>query len=331
MSTNSESYDAVDSLPNSQLDNIKNLLHLFNGILYATVASIPIFFKWLFHLFLPPPLKNISGQLALITGSSAGIGRAIAMRLAREGCHIAIVNRNLKMGQKVAEEIRAQYKVKAIAFEADVSKCEDVKRLKREVEESLGNVDILVNNAGLLSLENSLLEGNDEDYQRVVDVNLTSYFWTTRAFLPGMMERKKGHIVSVSSLITKISVFGTIAYTTTKYGNIGFMEALNEDLKFFGYSDCIKTTTVLPTLVGTQRKHSQMVEAISKIPVSNVYAIAKDIVYGMQRNRRIFSVPQSAGLVGIFSWFPDDACFLGKLKLMDKSKLDEFMKIRAKK
>jgi short-subunit dehydrogenase len=112
------------------------------------------------------------------------------------------------------------------------------------------------------------------------------------------MERRRGHVVSVSSLITKLPIFGTVAYTATKFGNVGFMEALHEDLCFFGYSDCIKTTTVLPTLVGTQKKHSQMIETISDIPVANVHAVARDIVVGMRQNRRQFVVPQSAGLIG---------------------------------
>lgn len=177
MSTSGSSYDTVDSKRVSQLENLKSLYLILKAIAFAALASIPIFLKWTFHLFCPPPLKKISGQLALITGGSAGIGKAVALRLAREGCHIAIVNRNLEMGQKVAEEIQTLYKVKAAAFQVDVANRKDMIRLKREVEETLGNVDILVNNAGLLSLENSILEGDDEDYQNVVDTNLTSYFW----------------------------------------------------------------------------------------------------------------------------------------------------------
>jgi all-trans-retinol dehydrogenase (NAD+) len=175
----SGSYDAVDSSRVSHLDQLKSLYLILKALTFAVFASVPIFFKWLFHLVAPPPLKDISGQLALITGGSAGIGRSIALRLACAGCHIAIVNRNVEMGAKVAEEIRSMYKVNAVAFEADVAKREDVRRLKKAVEESLGNVDILVNNAGLLSLENSLLEGDDEEYQRVIDTNLTSYFWVS--------------------------------------------------------------------------------------------------------------------------------------------------------
>jgi enoyl-[acyl-carrier-protein] reductase (NADH) len=141
------------------------------------LESIPVLIKWIFQIFTPTPPKNVSGQLALITGSSAGIGKSIAQCLAKRGCNIAIVNRNVEMGEKVAQEIIRQYGVKVKAFQADVSEREDVMKLKQNVERTMGTVDILVNNAGLLALENSLLEGNDEDYQKIIDVNLTAYFW----------------------------------------------------------------------------------------------------------------------------------------------------------
>ena len=144
------------------------------GLLFAAflIVLLPIL-----KLFIPKSKKNISGQLALITGGSEGIGRALAFRLAQEGCNIAIANRNLEKGQKTAEEIRKKFNVKVQAFQCDVSKRGDVKRLKDEVQKSLGTVDLLINNAGLLSMDHSVLEGDDEDYQYSVDVNLTSYIW----------------------------------------------------------------------------------------------------------------------------------------------------------
>ena len=122
---------------------------------------------------------------------------------------------------------------------------------------------------------------------------------TTRAFLPSMIARKRGHIVSISSLSVKFPVFGAVAYTTTKFGNVGFMDALHEDLCFLGHDDYIKTTTVLPSIVATQPKLAQMVEAISSIPFADVDAVAESIVVGALRNRRKFIVPQSSALVAV--------------------------------
>jgi all-trans-retinol dehydrogenase (NAD+) len=318
MST-SRSYDPIESKKVSLSDDLRALYLTLKVLVVAALLTIPIFLKWLLQLLSPPPLKKVSGQLALVTGGSAGIGKAIAERLAREGCHIAIVNRNLEMGEKVAEEIRSRFKVNVKAFRADVAKREDVKKLKHDVEESMGSVDILVNNAGVLSVENSLLEGDDEEYQSIIDTNLTSYFWvsmcvcwtpvpvhdvnnlfsfqTTRAFLPGMMERRRGHIVSVSSAITRFPVFGAVAYATSKFGNVGFMESLHEDLCFYGYNDCIKTTTAMPSFVRTQKKHSEIVETISNIPSINVDYTGGAIVNAMLKNKRKIILPPEANLL----------------------------------
>jgi short-subunit dehydrogenase len=142
-------------------------------VLKSILLSIPEFFKWL----IPKKPKNIAGQLALVTGGSNGIGKAIAMSLAAKGCNIAIANRNHEEGIKTAKEIEEKFGVKAKAFKVDVSKLEDVKKLKFDLESSLGCVDILVNNAGYLTLKFSLLDASDQEIREVIDTNLTSYFW----------------------------------------------------------------------------------------------------------------------------------------------------------
>ena len=160
---------------------LENLKLLIIELLFI----IPNILRYIWKIFLPKSRKNISGQLALITGGSEGIGRALAFRLAQEGCNIAIANRNLEKGQTTAEEIRKKFNVKVQAFQCDVSKREDVKRLKNEVTESLGNVDLLINIAGLEPVERSLLEGDEEYYQYLMDVNLTSWIWVSSKLLFG--------------------------------------------------------------------------------------------------------------------------------------------------
>jgi short-subunit dehydrogenase len=115
-----------------------------------------------------------------------------------------------------------------------------------------------------------------------------------------MIERRKGHIVSVSSLITKCTVFNTIAYTTTKFAAVGFMDSLYDELCFNGYDEYIKTSIVFPSFVATQRKHSEMVETISDMPRSNANEIGELIVKGILQNRRKFVVPQSNALLVLF-------------------------------
>ncbi|XP_070501822.1 uncharacterized oxidoreductase SSP0419-like [Chironomus tepperi] len=245
--------------------------YLFETIRYylmEVLLIVPNIFWITLNWFLPKNSKNISGQLALITGGSEGIGRAIAFRLAQEGCNLAIANRNIEKGQKTAEEIRKKFNVKVQAFQCDVSKCEEVKRLKDEVKKSLGTVDLLVNNAGLLSVDHSVLEGDDEYYQYCMDVNLTSYIWTTRTFLPDMIKQRRGHLIAISSLTTKFTFAHTVTYTTTKFGNKAFMDALREDMCQFGFDKFIKISSVIPGFV---RTNDGMVDTISENFLETVF------------------------------------------------------------
>lgn len=174
--SNLKSYQAAEVVENRFSDVLQFFLKVVFVLMQSVFLSVPVFFRWIKDQVLPNP-KNVKGQVALITGGSNGIGKAIAKRLALEGCSIAIANRNIAEGEKTAREIQERFGVKVKAFKVDVSKHEEVAKLKQDVEESLGPVDILVNNAGLLALNISLLEGTQEEIQQIIDVNLTAYFW----------------------------------------------------------------------------------------------------------------------------------------------------------
>lgn len=171
------SYEAAEDVKYSTAKRLKFLLKFLALILKSLILSVPYVLRKIKEIFVSPQQKSIYGQLALVTGGSNGIGKAIAFRLAREGCNIAIANRNIIEGERTANEIREKFNVKAQAFKVDVSKVEEVFKMKDDVEKSMGSVDILINNAGLLSMMISLLEGTPKEIQNIVDVNLTSYFW----------------------------------------------------------------------------------------------------------------------------------------------------------
>ncbi|XP_070501823.1 uncharacterized oxidoreductase SSP0419-like [Chironomus tepperi] len=282
---------------------------------------------------IPKSRKNVSGQLALITGGSEGIGRALAFRLAQEGCNIAIANRNLEKGQKTAEEIRTKFNVKVQAFQCDVSKREDVKRLKNEVKKSLGTVDLLINNAGLMPINNSVLEGDDEYYQYVMDVNLTSWIWTTRAFLPDMIKQKRGHIVGVSSLSYNCPIQNTVTYTATKYGNRGFIDGLREDMSFYGY-DFIKTSTVFTGFVKTK---DEMVDMISTyfhdeyMLFCEADKLAETVVDGILKNDLNIHASRAETLIGnLIYYLPRSIKKLVMRSVLKSDKRDEYLQMRLK-
>ncbi|KAG5676006.1 hypothetical protein PVAND_005861 [Polypedilum vanderplanki] len=232
-----------------------SLLTFFKYFLIIHIFTIFKIIESLFKLIFSNKAKKVRGHLVLITGGSRGIGRSLAFRFAQEGCNIAIVSRDIKIGQQVANEIMKKFKnVQAKAFSCDVSKVDQVKKLKIDIEKNFGSVDILVNNAGIVEANFSLLEGEDEFYQNLMDVNATSYFWTTRAFLPGMIRQKRGHIVGISSLAAFYSLVPSVAYNTSKVTNQGFMNNLKLELHLLGFGDFIKTTCVFPGLVDTNDK-----------------------------------------------------------------------------
>lgn len=129
----------------------------------------------LFWYFKP---KNVGGQLALVTGGGNGLGREIALRLAKEGCNIVIVDLDLRGAQNTAKEIEEKCKVTALAYKVDVSDYEAVERLKVDIEKSIGTVDILVNNAGILSFQ-YLKDLKPHEIQKIINVNLTANIWVS--------------------------------------------------------------------------------------------------------------------------------------------------------
>lgn len=180
-------------------ESSRNELGMCLDLLLVFFKSIfTIFFQYVYELFVPRPLKDVKGQLALITGGSKGLGRALALSLAKKGCNIAIICRDTETGEKTAKEVMEQG-VRAKVYQADVSNFDQVSLAKQSIERDLGPVDILINNAGVL-FEKSFAEEKPENYLEMININFASIVWTTKLFLDGMIERKRGHIVSMSSV-----------------------------------------------------------------------------------------------------------------------------------
>ena len=174
-----EEYEAAEEFEFTFGDKLRFWLHYIKMNLVILLMFVPELFLGIKNFLLPPKPKNVENQVALITGAGNGLGRAIAFRLAKEKCKLAIVDIDFTAAQQTAQEIKDKFNVEAVAFKVDVSKHEEITQLKTNVENSLGCVDILVNNAGLLSMNVSLREGTPEMIQKTVDVNLTSHFWVT--------------------------------------------------------------------------------------------------------------------------------------------------------
>ncbi|HFC97737.1 MAG TPA: 3-oxoacyl-[acyl-carrier-protein] reductase [Thermosulfurimonas dismutans] len=168
---------------------------------------------------------DLAHKVALVTGASRGIGRAVALELARAGAAVA-VNYTASEGpaREVVQEIE-RMGGKAIPVRFDVADPEAVARGVKEVEEALGAIDILVNNAGI-TRDGLLVRLKDEDWERVLSVNLRGAFLVTRAVLPGMMKRRYGRIINISSVVAFSGNPGQTNYAASKAGLVGFSRSL---------------------------------------------------------------------------------------------------------
>ncbi|XP_055549224.1 estradiol 17-beta-dehydrogenase 11-like [Wyeomyia smithii] len=241
--------------------------------------------------------KDIKGWLALVTGGANGLGRAIAIELAKQGCNVAVADLDEYNALRTALELR-YYGVKAASYKIDVACPEQVQELQRRIEADLGPVDILVNNAGLVPFLVSD-EYVPENLQRLMNVNILANFYTVNTFLPGMYARQKGHIVTIASAAAYIPLGLMRHYSTTKYAMKGFMEELRDEIKLAGQTKFIKTTTIFPFQLNTRK---ELVDAVlkmpyfSKLPVIDPDQAAKSIVRSIRCNRRKAFAPDWFGV-----------------------------------
>lgn len=171
----------------------------------------------------------LQGKTALITGGSRGIGKGIALKFAQQGARILLVGRKLSGLEPAAEEIRAQGG-QAACFQADVSQAGQVEKLAQAVLEQEGRVDILVNNAGI-SKEMPFLEMPIETFDEIMTTNMRSVMLVTRAFLPGMLERKAGSIINIGSGAALRGLPGSAAYSASKAAVVCFTQALGDEVR----------------------------------------------------------------------------------------------------
>ncbi len=175
---------------------------------------------------------SLEGHVAVITGASKGLGRSMAEALARNGAAVALVARNQELLEEVAEGIRSAGG-KAEVVVADVTDESAVAEVQRTVDESLGVCDILINNAGINNRK-AIDEFTLDEWNEILGVNLTGPFLCSRAFVPGMKEKKWGRILNMTSIMSHVSLANRTGYSTTKAGLIGFTKALALELASYG-------------------------------------------------------------------------------------------------
>ena len=207
-------------------------------------------------------MTDLQNRVALVTGASRGIGRAVAIALARDGADVAVNYRErADEAANVVETIQALGR-RAIAVRADVSKAEDVAVMFRAIEANLGFVDILVNNAGI-AIFHAIDDLTEDDFDRTVAVNLKSAFLCTRAAIPHMREKAWGRIVNISSGAARGAGGIGPHYNASKAGMEGLARGYAARLVKHG----ITVNSVAPSLIATDMVDAGLSGALSRIPV----------------------------------------------------------------
>jgi 3-oxoacyl-[acyl-carrier protein] reductase len=167
---------------------------------------------------------NLNGQIALVSGGSQGIGRATALLLGGLGADVAVMARSLDKCQEVAAEIEAGGR-RALALRGDLAKADEIKSAVEKVAAELGPVSILVNNAAI-TRDGLMLRMKRDDWQEVIDTNLTGVFLLTQQVLPMMTKARRGRIINLTSVVAQAGNVGQVNYISSKAGIIGFTKAL---------------------------------------------------------------------------------------------------------
>jgi meso-butanediol dehydrogenase/(S,S)-butanediol dehydrogenase/diacetyl reductase len=252
---------------------------------------------------------SINGTVVLVTGAGQGIGRAIALRLAKDGAHIAIVDVNDKKTSAVAEEVKALGR-KVTTFKADVSKRDEVYAAIDHAETSLGGFDVMVNNAGIAQVQ-PIADVTPEEVDKILKINIQGVLWGIQAAAKKFKQRKqKGKIISASSIAGHDGFAMLGVYSATKFAVRGLTQAAAKEYA----SDGITVNAYCPGIVGTDMwvEIDRRFAEITGAPVGSTY---KKYVEGIALGRA--QTPDDVAAFVSFLAGPDSDYMTGQAPLID--------------
>ncbi|MGG0717461.1 3-ketoacyl-ACP reductase [Robertmurraya massiliosenegalensis] len=231
---------------------------------------------------------SLKGKTAIITGAGRGIGRAVAIALAKEGVNLGLIGLTMSNLEKVTTELEA-YDINISAATADVADLEAVTHAVEHIKADLGPIDILINNAGTAKF-GGFLDLTPEEWENIIRVNVMGVYNVTRAVLPEMIERKSGDIVNISSTAGQKGAPVTSAYSSSKFAVLGLTESLALEVRKHN----IRVTALTPSTVATDLAIETNLISGNPENVMQPEDLADLLVAGLKLNPRVFV--KTAGL-----------------------------------
>jgi all-trans-retinol dehydrogenase (NAD+) len=246
-------------------------------------------------------MSAIAGKNVLITGGASGMGRLVARRVAALGGNLVLWDVNPDNLERVRAEAERASGRPALAHVCDVSDRAQVYETANRVKASIGPLDILVNSAGVVTGA-PFLELPDEKVELTFGVNALALFWTAKAFLPDMIARNSGHLVTIASASGYVGVANLADYSASKWAAIGFDESLRAELR--KTAPGVRTTVVCPYYVDTGMFKGVRSRFPRLLPILKEERVADRIVSAIQRNKRRVVMPPLVHLVPLLRPLP---------------------------
>ena len=251
---------------------------------------------WNVYFYIAYRKQSVAGKVVLITGGGSGIGRGMAIKFAALGARVVLWDVDTKGLKKVEAEIVADGG-KVSTYVVDVSN----RALVYQTAATVGAVDILINNAGIVTGK-SILDCPDELMEKTVQVNTIAHFWTIKAFLPDMLARDSGHVVTVASAAGLSGVAGLVDYCASKFGAVGTAESLHCELR---RRKCeVRTTLVCPFFINTGMFDGVPTKMPLLLPILEEQWAVDRIVLGVQRREEQVCMPALIGLAMLAKVLP---------------------------
>ncbi|BFZ21575.1 hypothetical protein BsWGS_24613 [Bradybaena similaris] len=249
--------------------------------------------SWI-QFFIPAKAKSVKGEIVLVTGAGSGLGQGIAVEFAKLGSVVVLWDISEKGLQETAKLIRDVDGL-CYTYICDVSDRAQVRQTGRAMATLVGAVTILVNNAGVVS-GRKLLELRDEQIERTLNVNLLAHMWTTKQFLPSMLENNHGHIVNIGSSCGLVGISHLVDYSASKFGVTGFTQTLNYEIHFSGH-DGVFTTLVCPSHIHTDMFSGCKMAFPALLPTLELKPTVRRIMQAILTNQHEVYIPRMVYLV----------------------------------